>query len=199
MWYVQHKDQNLSMFLRYGLAFGTRVLKTRVPERAFWVDPLSKNPKLMYFLGLDTETFFPPNKKWFWELLATRKLIFLTPDPFLAEAKKVLASPGLWGKLGFLPGSFFSLKEKRFKPFTNFSVVLLTEVQEDFEKLLKSSMWHSRSFLQGGKKGLGGFWSQKNTINPPCVRNARSGTRVLRSALWSCQDQNHRNNYCFHM
>jgi hypothetical protein len=58
----------------------------------------------------------------------------------LAEAKKVLASPGLWGKLGFLPGSFFSLKEKRFKPFTNFSVVLLTEVQEDFEKLLKSSM-----------------------------------------------------------
>ena len=114
MWYVQHKDQHvcLSMFLRYGLAFGTRVLKTRVPERAFWVDPFSNNPKLMYFLGLDTETFFPPNKKWFWELLATRKLIFPTPDTFLAEAKKVLASPGLWGKLGFLPGSFFSLKEK---------------------------------------------------------------------------------------
>ena len=43
---------------------------------------------------------------------ATRKLIFPTPDLFLAEAKKVLASPGLWGKLGFLPGSFFSLKEK---------------------------------------------------------------------------------------
>jgi hypothetical protein len=43
---------------------------------------------------------------------ATRELIFPTLDPFLAEAKKVLASPGLWGKLGFLPGSFFSLKEK---------------------------------------------------------------------------------------
>jgi len=43
---------------------------------------------------------------------ATRKLIFPTPDPFLTEAKKVLASPGLWGKLDVLPGSFFSLKQK---------------------------------------------------------------------------------------
>ena len=43
---------------------------------------------------------------------ATRKLIFPTPDPFLGEAKKVLASPGLWGKLAFRPGSFFSLKGK---------------------------------------------------------------------------------------
>ena len=72
----------------------------------------------MYFMGLDTETFFPPNKKGFQELLwaqtgeATRKLIFPAPDAFWAEAKKVLASPGLWGKLGFLPGSFSSLKEK---------------------------------------------------------------------------------------
>ena len=31
--------QTLSMFLQYGLAFRTRVLKTRVPEHAFWVDP----------------------------------------------------------------------------------------------------------------------------------------------------------------
>ena len=43
---------------------------------------------------------------------ATRKLIFPTPDPFLGEAQKVLASPGLWGKLAFLPGSCFSLKGK---------------------------------------------------------------------------------------
>jgi len=41
------------------VAFGTRVLKTRVPECAFWVDPFSNNPKLMYFMGLDTETFPP--------------------------------------------------------------------------------------------------------------------------------------------
>jgi hypothetical protein len=39
-------------------------------------------------------------------------LIFPNPDPFLGQAKKILASPGLWGKSGFLPGSFFSLKEK---------------------------------------------------------------------------------------
>ena len=69
---------------------------------------------LMYFLGLDTETFSPHIKKEFESSYglkmvheATRKLIFPTSDPFLAEAKKVLASTGLWGKLGFLPGSFF--------------------------------------------------------------------------------------------
>jgi hypothetical protein len=32
------------------------------------VDPFSNNPKLMYFMGLDSETFFPPNKKGFQEL-----------------------------------------------------------------------------------------------------------------------------------
>jgi hypothetical protein len=70
---------------------------------------------------------------------ATRKLIFPTPDPFLAEAKKALASPGLWGKSGFLFGSFFSLKEKR-SDLTVFIVVLFTEVQEDFEKWLKNPL-----------------------------------------------------------
>ena len=69
----------------------------------------------------------------------TRKLIFPTPDPFLAEAKKVLASPSVWGKLGLLFGSFFSLKEKR-SDLTIFIVVLFTEVQEDFEKWLKSPL-----------------------------------------------------------
>jgi len=68
---------------------------------------------------------------------ATRKLIFPTPDPFLGEAKKVLGQPGLWGKLGFLPRSFFSLKEKG----SDLSqIVLLTEVPEEFEKVLKNSM-----------------------------------------------------------
>ena len=35
---------------------------------------------------------------------------------FLGEAKKVLASPGLWGKLGFLPGSFFLWKKNVLTP-----------------------------------------------------------------------------------
>ena len=59
---------------------------------------------------------------------ATRKLIFPTPDPFLGEAKKVLASPGFWGKLAFLPGSFFSLKGKDSDLSQIFIVVLITEV-----------------------------------------------------------------------
>ena len=86
----------------------------------------------MYFLGLDTETFFPQIKKDFESSYglkmadeATRKLIFPTPDLFLAEAKKVLASPGLWGKLGFLPGSFFSLKEKGSDLYCNKFIVVL--------------------------------------------------------------------------
>jgi hypothetical protein len=93
----------------------------------------------MYCLGLDTETFYPPNKKGFESFYglkmvdeATRKLIFPTPDPFLGEAKKVLGQPGFWGKLGFLPRSFFSLKEKG---SALSQIVLLTEVPEDFEKV----------------------------------------------------------------
>ena len=93
--------------------------RTRVLSESFF----SNDIKLTYFLGLDTETFYPPNKKGFESFYglkmvdeATRKLIFPTPDPFLGKANKVLASPGLWGKLGFLPGSFFSLKEKGSDP-----------------------------------------------------------------------------------
>ena len=198
----------LSMFVRYGWAFGTRVLKTRVPERAFLSESFFSNDiKLTYFLCLDTETYFPQIKRgtlmgqpkgkakvkaaakqkakasallarrlspqgpnnpnaprqrqaspglapsrpcavgrqpccsavaasrriwWcFWWSSGfetarlrrrSRKLIFPTPDPFLGEAKKVLASPGLWGTLAFLPGSFFW---KRFWPLTNFIVVLI--------------------------------------------------------------------------
>jgi hypothetical protein len=66
------------------------------------MDPFSNDPKLIYFLGLDTETFFPQRKKDFESSYglkmvdkATRKLIFPTPDPFLAEARKVLASPSV--------------------------------------------------------------------------------------------------------
>ena len=69
-WLIDGCQMALSMFLRDGLVFGTRVLKTRVPERAFWADPFPiTKPKFMYFLGLDTETFFSPNKKGFRELL----------------------------------------------------------------------------------------------------------------------------------
>ena len=89
---------------------------------------------------------------------ATRKLIFPTPDPFLGEAKKVLGQPGLWGKLGFLPRSFFSLKEKG----SDLSqIVLLTEVPEEFEKVLKTLCDTADPFCKEQQKGLGGFWRQK--------------------------------------
>ena len=84
------------------------------------MDPFSNDPKLIYFLGLDTETFFPQRKKDFESSYglkmvdkATRKLIFPTPDPFLAEARKVLASPSV-GQIIFPSWIVLSLKEKGF-------------------------------------------------------------------------------------
>jgi hypothetical protein len=81
---------------------------------------------------------------------ATRKLIFPTPDPLFG-----------WSKTGSvsIPDPFFLWKKKVLtsdKFYRN--AINMTGVQEDFEKLLKNSMWHSGSFLQGAKKGLGGFW-----------------------------------------
>ena len=54
---------DLSMFFRYVWAFRTRVLKTRVPERAFCVNPFSNDIKSIYFRCLNRETFFPHLKK----------------------------------------------------------------------------------------------------------------------------------------
>ena len=54
---------NLSMFVRYVWAFRTRVLKTRVPERAFWANPFFQWYKVNLFPGLNRETFFPTKKK----------------------------------------------------------------------------------------------------------------------------------------
>ena len=52
----------LSMFVRYVWEFRTRVLKTRVTERAFWVNPFFQwyiYIRSIYFRGLNRETFFP--------------------------------------------------------------------------------------------------------------------------------------------
>ena len=101
-------------------------------ERAFWKLAFqnarsewilfSNDIKSIHFLGLNRETFSPTKKKdvelWWAQsgVWSHQKVDLPNSGSFLGEAKKVLASPGLWGKLGFLPGSFFSLKEKGSDP-----------------------------------------------------------------------------------
>jgi hypothetical protein len=88
-------DWELSMFVRYVWAFRTRVLKTRVPERAFWVNPFFQWYKVNLFPGFEQRNLFPPLKKRRWSSCglkvvyeATRKLIFPTPDPFWVRPKR---------------------------------------------------------------------------------------------------------------
>ena len=68
--------------VRYGWAFRTRVLKTRVPERAFWVNPFFQWYKVNLFPGFEQRNLFPPLKKRMWSSCglkmvdaATRRLI----------------------------------------------------------------------------------------------------------------------------
>ena len=75
-------DPSLSMFVRYVWAFRTRVLKTRVPERAFWVNPFFQWYKVNLFPGFEQRNLFPPLKKRMWSSCglkmvdaATRRLI----------------------------------------------------------------------------------------------------------------------------
>ena len=85
----------LSMFVRYVWAFRTRVLKPRVSERAFWVNPFFQWYKVNSFPGFEQRNLFPPLKKRMWSsgglkvvYEATRKLIFPTPDPFWVRQKR---------------------------------------------------------------------------------------------------------------
>ena len=176
------------MFLRYGLAFATHVLKNRAPERVFWMDPFSNNAKLMYFLGPDTETFFPPNKKDFESSYglkmvdeATRKLIFPTPDPFL-EAKKVLASPGLWGKLGFRTGSFFLWKKKVLTSH-KLNPSAINRGPRRLWKIVEKLYVTQWIPFARSKKKIGRLLEPKTTTTPPrserAFRNARFAFCVL--------------------
>ena len=163
--------------------------RTHVLSESFFPNDI----KLTYFLGLDTETFFPPNKKGFWELLwaqngvwSHQKVDLRNSGSFFGWSKKGSGLTRLVGQVSFPSRILFFSERKRFWPLTNFIVLLITEVQEDFETLLKNSMWHSGSFLQGAKKGLGGF---SGSIKPlkPRLRSERAfqNVRFLRSAFWS--------------
>ena len=126
------------MFVRYVWAFRTRVLKTRVPERTFWVNPFFQWFSVNLFPGFEQRNPFPPLKKdvellWAQSCVWSHKKVDLpNSGSFLGEATKVLASPGLWGKLGFLPGSFFSLKEKGSDQTLNIFWKILCDTADPF-------------------------------------------------------------------
>ena len=108
---------------------------------------------------------------------AARKLIFPTPDPFLAEAKKVLASPSLWGKLGFPSWILFFSERKRFWPLANF-IVVLCDTADPFCKEQKKD-WEASG--------------PKNHYNPTlcserAFRNTRFAFFVLAVLKKSCQE-----------
>ena len=111
---------------------------------------------------------FPPNKKILRALILLGSKWWMKPPEswsslFWVKQQRFWPPPGLWGKLGFPSRILFVSERKRFWPLTSFSVVLLTEVQEDLEKLLKNSTWHSGSFLQGAKKRIGKLLEPKTT------------------------------------
>ena len=175
------------MFLRYGLAFGTRVLKTHVPERAFWGDSFSNNPKLMYFLGLDTESFFPPNKTGFWELLwaqnggwSHQKVDLPNSGSFFGGSKKGSGPTRFVGQVRFPSQILFFSERKRFWPLTNSAINRgPRRLWKSVEKLYVTQ----RILFARSKKGLEGFWSQKPLEPPLCseraFRNARFEFCVL--------------------
>ena len=125
----------ISMFVRYGWAFGTRVLKTRVPERAFWVNPFFQWYKVNLFPGPGHWNLFPPKKKGFWELLwaqngvwSHQKVDLPNTGSFFGWSTKGSGLTRLVGQVSFPSRILFFSERKRFWPLTNFIVVLITEV-----------------------------------------------------------------------
>ena len=77
----------LSMFLRYILAFGTRVSKTCVPDRAFWRILFSKNLWFIKFTHHDTSARLP-GWSGFWLIIQPSEhdstlRVYETLDPIL--------------------------------------------------------------------------------------------------------------------
>ena len=105
---------------------GTRVLKSGSFFQSY--------PKLMYFLGLDSVghwNLFLPDKEFessygLKMVEATRELIFPTLDPFFGWSKTGSGLTRIVGQVRFPSRILFVSERKRFWPFTNFIVVLLT-------------------------------------------------------------------------
>ena len=183
-------NRDLSISVRYGWAFRTRVLKTRVPERAFWVNPFFQWYKVNLSPGFEQRNLSPPTKKGFQELLwaqtggwSHQKVDLPNSGSFFGWSKKGSGLTRFVGKLGFLPGSFFSLKEKVLTSHKFYrSAINRGPRRKNIEKLYVTQ----RILFARSKKRIGRLLEPKTTITPPCVRNARSGTYVLRSAFWPC-------------
>ena len=164
---------HLSTFLRYGLAFGTRDLKTRVPERAFWVDSFSSDPKLMYFLGLDTETFYPPNKKGFWEFLwaqnggwSHQKVDLPNSGSFFGWSKKGSGFTKFVGQVRFPFWILFFSERKTFWPHNFYRSAIYRGPRRLWKMVEKPSV--TQWILSArSKKGIGRLPEPKTTITPP--------------------------------
>ena len=115
----------LSMFVRYGWAFGTRVLKTRVPERTFWVNPFFQWYKVNLFPGPGHWNLFPPNKKGFWELLwaqngvwSHQKVDLPNSGSFFGWSKKGSGLTRLVGQVSFPSRILFFSERKKILPLS---------------------------------------------------------------------------------
>ena len=99
------------MFVRYVWAFRTRVLKTRVPERAFWVNPFFQWYKVNLFPGFEQRNPFPPLKKGCGALVGS-KWCMKPPESWSSQLRILFG----WGKKVPFPDPFLLWKKKVLTP-----------------------------------------------------------------------------------
>ena len=116
-WISIYIYMDLSMFVRYVWAFRTRVLKTRVPERAFWVNPFFQWYKVNLFPGFEQRNPCPSLKKGCGALVGS-KWCMKPPESWSSQlrilfgwGKKGSGLTRLVGQVRFPSRILFSLKE----------------------------------------------------------------------------------------
>ena len=101
-------------------AFKKLAFQNARSEWMFFFFFFSNDIKLTYFLGLDTETFFPPNEKVFWELLwaqngvwSHQKVDLPNSGSFFGWSKKGSGLTRLVGQVSFPSRILFFSERKR--------------------------------------------------------------------------------------
>ena len=152
------------MFVRYVWAFRTRVLKTRVPERAFWVNPFFQWYKVNLFPGFEQRNPFPHLKKGCGALVGS-KWCMKPPESWSSQLRILFG----WGKKGSgltrLLGQvrfpsrilFFLWKKKVLTPHKFYR----SAINRGLRRLWTFSEKYyvaQRILYAGSKKGFGRFW-----------------------------------------